>query len=195
ALSRDKAVLSRDNPTPSVSGTAAPDNTQSELAAPAMAPAQRIISTAPATLTPVADIDHALAQARSYANRGAYKPALQWLRQALTLDKLLPESYWLLANIEWENNNIPAALQALRQVLYLQPDFVLAHFLLARLYDRLTDSSQAGHHFDICMSLLDNMPAQRELEQGEGLTAGQCRQCLMLTRQARQQRSAVNDRH
>lgn len=195
ALSRDKAVLSRDNPTPSVSGTAAPDNTQSELAAPAMAPAQRIISTAPATLAPVADINHALAQARSYANRGAYKPALQWLRQALTLDKLLPESYWLLANIEWENNNIPAALQALRQVLYLQPDFVLAHFLLARLYDRLTDSSQAGHHFDICMSLLDNMPAQRELEQGEGLTAGQCRQCLMLTRQARQQRSAVNDRH
>ncbi|MDR6983538.1 chemotaxis protein methyltransferase CheR [Rheinheimera pacifica] len=163
--------------------------------ADAAQPVRAVSLPVPALVLPLADINQALTQARNCANRGAYASALRWVRQAIAMDKLQPGSYWLLANIEWENNNIQAALQALRQALYLEPDFVLAHFLSARLYDCLVQIAQASLHYDICLSLLDTLPPNQELEQGEGLTVAQCRQGVLMARQARQQRSTANVQH
>ncbi|SEA23423.1 CheR family methyltransferase [Alkalimonas amylolytica] len=147
------------------------------------------------TQTAVADINQPLQQARRCANRGDYRQAEQWVQQALAMDKLQPASYWLLANIEWENNNLQAAIQAVRQALYLQPDFVLAHLLIGRFYDCIANRAQAGHHYAICSSLLEKLPSDAELEQGEGLTVAQCRQWLKRTRQARQHRIEADVRH
>lgn len=189
--------LQRDCPLVSANVADAPDEFAPSVArcAPARAMKADHWSQPELALPVVADIKQVLAQARSYANRGAYRQALHWANLALELDKLQPGSYWLLANIEWENNNVQATLQALRHVLYLQPDFVLAHFLIGRVYDCIANHVQAGHHYAICLSFLEKLPLHSELEHGEGLTAAQCRQWLLHTQKIRQQKSMPDVRH
>lgn len=64
------------------------------------------------------------------------------------------------------------AVQALLRALYLDPDFVLAHFSLGNL--RLSQGRQreARRHFDNAQMLLHAHTQDEILPESEGLTAG-----------------------
>jgi len=71
--------------------------------------------------------------ARSCANQAG--SARRWMvRKAIAADKLNPAHHYLSATIFQEQGRHEIAIQALMRALYLDPDFVLAHFALGNLH-------------------------------------------------------------
>jgi chemotaxis protein methyltransferase CheR len=70
---------------------------------------------------------------RACANQGALDDAIAWCHKAITTDVLNPRFYYLLATVLLEQGREEEAAQALRQTLYLDSEFVLAHFTLGNL--------------------------------------------------------------
>lgn len=110
--------------------------------------------------------------ARDCANRGRLDEALEWCEQALAADKLNPAHHYLLATILQEQGQHDAAIQSLMRALYLDPDFVLAHFALGNLHQSQGRYRQARRHFENVLLLLRLHPPDETLPEADGLTAG-----------------------
>jgi chemotaxis protein methyltransferase CheR len=63
-------------------------------------------------------------------------------------------------------------LEALKRTLYIDRGFVLGHFVLGVLHQRLGHTREALHAWRIAQDLLQQMPPDELLSHGEGLTAG-----------------------
>lgn len=106
------------------------------------------------------------------ANQGRLAEAIGWCEKAIAADKLDPATHYLLATILQEQGENELAVRSLLRALYLDPDFVLAHFSLGNL--RLSQGRQreARRHFDNAQTLLDTHTQDEILPESEGLTAG-----------------------
>ncbi len=71
--------------------------------------------------------------AQALANQGRIVPALEWAEKAIAIDKLNAGLYYLRATIFQEQGAEPLAIASLRQALYLDHNFVLAHVALETL--------------------------------------------------------------
>lgn len=110
--------------------------------------------------------------ARSCANQGRLGEALEWCEKAITADKLNPAHHYLLATILQEQGRHDTAIQSLMRALYLDPDFVLAHFTLGNLHQSQERYRQAQRHFENTLLLLRRHPPDETLPEADGLTAG-----------------------
>jgi chemotaxis protein methyltransferase CheR len=110
--------------------------------------------------------------ARSYANLGKLTEAASWCEKAIAVNKLDPKARYLLATISEELGQSTTAIQLLRQTLYLDPDFVLAHFALGNLCMSHDRTGEAERHFDNALALLSLRPSDELLPESNGLTAG-----------------------
>ncbi|TAM59451.1 MAG: chemotaxis protein CheR [Rhodanobacter sp.] len=113
-----------------------------------------------------------LRTARVCANQGKLAEAAQWCEKAIAADRLDPASQYLLATIRLELGQSDAAAQSLLHVLYLDPDFVLAHFALGSVCLSQSRHREAWRHFDNALTLLHAHPYDEPLPASEGLTAG-----------------------
>jgi chemotaxis protein methyltransferase CheR len=86
--------------------------------------------------------------ARACANQGKLAEAAAWCEKAIAADKLNPAPQYLLATIRQELGQSDAAMRSLMRALYLDPDFVLAHFALANLCLAQGLRRKAERHFD-----------------------------------------------
>ncbi|WP_431689134.1 CheR family methyltransferase [Hahella sp. NBU794] len=116
--------------------------------------------------------DAAILIARSHANRNRLQDAEDWANQAIRLDRLQPAAYWLLASLYIGRSERRQALEALTRVIYLQPDFIMAHYLSGILCLRLGQPERAVRCLRNCRELLASVAPEQPLEEGEGLTAG-----------------------
>ncbi|MFZ2301241.1 MAG: CheR family methyltransferase [Gallionella sp.] len=110
--------------------------------------------------------------ARNCANRGRLGEALEWCEQAITADKINPAHHYLLATILQEQGRHDDAIQSLMRTLYLDPDFVLAHFALGNLHQSQGRYRQAQRHFKNVLLLLRKHPPDETLPEADGLTTG-----------------------
>ena len=110
--------------------------------------------------------------ARSCANQGRLAEAMNWCEKAIASDKLNPASHYLLATIQQEQGQGGAAAQSLKRALYLDPEFVLAHFALGNLCHSQGRPRDAERHFGNALALLQVRPHGEILPESEGLTAG-----------------------
>lgn len=110
--------------------------------------------------------------ARDCANQGRLDEAIAWCREAITADKLNPAGHYLLATIQQEQGQNDAAVQSLKRALYLDPDFVLAHFALGNLCRSQGRRREAQRHFDNARTVLRTHPPDAVLPESDGLTAG-----------------------
>lgn len=113
-----------------------------------------------------------LRMARDCANQGRLGEALEWCEQAIAADKLNPAHHYLLATILQEQGQHDTAIQSLMRALYLDPDFVLAHFALGNLHHSQGRYRQAQRHFENVLLLLRRHPPDETLPEADGLTAG-----------------------
>ncbi len=113
-----------------------------------------------------------LRMARNCANQGSLDEALEWCEQAITADKMNPAHHYLLATILQEQGRHDTATQSLMRVLYLDPDFVLAHFALGNLHQSQGRFRQAQRHFNNVLQLLRRHLPDETLPEADGLTAG-----------------------
>jgi len=112
------------------------------------------------------------AAARRAANEGRLSVAHDDCEQAIAADKLSADYRYLQATILSELDREDDAVKALNSTLYLNPRFVLAHFLYGNIARRRARAAEAGSHFRTTLSLLEELSPDEVLPESEGMTAG-----------------------
>lgn len=111
--------------------------------------------------------------ARSYANIGNLDAAMDWSERLIESDAVNPRWYYLRATIQQEQGKEQAAQASLRQVLFLDHDFVLAYFALGNLLKQQGKNSDANKCFARVLEILKNYESDVVIEDSDGLMAGQ----------------------
>jgi chemotaxis protein methyltransferase CheR len=121
---------------------------------------------------PVPEFSEIMAcKAQALANSGEIQAAAATIALALNADKINPYYCYLSATIKRELGDFDAALDFYRQALFLDPDFIMAHFSIATLLKQLCRKG-ADRHLRNVENLLENLDADAGLPYNEGLTAG-----------------------
>ncbi|MBI4639962.1 MAG: tetratricopeptide repeat protein [Candidatus Tectomicrobia bacterium] len=110
--------------------------------------------------------------ARSYANQGKLTEALEWCEKAIAADKLNSAYHYLRATILGEQDQAEEAVTSLKRALYLDQNFVLAHFALANLLVKQGKPGESQKYFENALSLLSTYRQEETLPESEGVTAG-----------------------
>ncbi|HEY5119417.1 MAG TPA: CheR family methyltransferase [Anaerolineales bacterium] len=118
---------------------------------------------------------------RAFADQGNLAEALSACDEAIAADKLDPEMHYLRAIILQELNEHGEAISALKRALYLDPNFVPAHFAIGNLMLRRGNARAAKKSFENVLALLSACRAEDILPEFEGLTAGRCREIIHAT--------------
>ncbi len=118
---------------------------------------------------PLRPADHA-AEARRLANEGKLPEALAACDCALAADKLVAAHHYLRGVILQEQNAAESAIAALRRALYLDHDFVLAHFTLGHLLIRQGRTADAARHFTNARTLLLACAPEAVVPESDGIT-------------------------
>jgi chemotaxis protein methyltransferase CheR len=106
------------------------------------------------------------------ANQGELKEALAACEQALRRDKLNAAHHYLHGLILQGQGALDLAATAFRRAIFLQPDFVVAHFALGKLFEHQGRHRDAGRSFENARQLLRAHESGAVLPQSDGLTAG-----------------------
>ncbi|MBA4396269.1 MAG: chemotaxis protein CheR [Syntrophus sp. (in: bacteria)] len=109
--------------------------------------------------------------ARAFANSGELSKAEEWCRKAIENDRTNPVYCYLLANILQEMGQFDNAFNLLKTVIYLDNEFVLAHFALGNLSRQKGMTKESSRHFRNSLSLLKSYKPSDMIPESEGLTA------------------------
>ena len=120
---------------------------------------------------------------RTLANLGKLTDALALCEKAIAKYKLDPGLYFLRATILQELNREGESVASFKGALYLDPDFVLAHFALGNLAIRQGDVRTGRRCFENVLSLLTARHEEDILPESEGLTAGRFKEIIHATMQ------------
>jgi chemotaxis protein methyltransferase CheR len=113
----------------------------------------------------------AAVQARALANEGRTAEAMQCLERAMQLDRSSIELYHAKALVAMESGDHRTAELSLKQVLYLQPDFILAYYLMGVLHAGKNRRREALRQFEIAKELLAQLDDDALVPGSEGMTA------------------------
>lgn len=130
------------------------------------------VSPVPAPSAPTASAPSPATLARTCANEGRLAEALAWCERWIAADKLDPAAHYLRGAILLEHGDPAQARASLQRVVYLQPDFVLAHFALGNLARTGGRSAEADKQFAHALRLLARLPPAEPLPESDNLTAG-----------------------
>lgn len=119
---------------------------------------------------------------QAQANRGEIILALDWVDRAIAVDKLNAELYYLRATIFQEQGEIPKAMASLKQAVYLDQSFVMAHFAMGMLALQNGKSGEAGRHLENARALLRVCPADDPVPGAEGMTVARLSEIITATR-------------
>jgi chemotaxis protein methyltransferase CheR len=129
-------------------------------------------------------VDFAIFQllTRTYANKGRLSEAEIWCTRAMSADPMNAASRYLLALIRIEQQRPDDAMSALRKAIYLEPDFVVAHFTLANLYLLKRKHRESERHLRNALLALRSFRSEEVLPESEGITAGKLIEMIAVTR-------------
>ena len=120
--------------------------------------------------------------ARACANQGKLAAALGWCDKAIAADKMDACAYYLRATILREQGSIPEVLLALKQAVYVEPQFVLSHFSLGHLALSHGKRKEAEKHFENVLLLLAQYAPEDIVPESEGLSVGALREMIVSQR-------------
>ncbi|HUX39389.1 MAG TPA: CheR family methyltransferase [Rectinemataceae bacterium] len=149
AIPPDRAPIARAKIVPATIGGARP-------------PAQKPDARAPLSLD----------TARALADQGRLEEALELCLGVIAADPTNQEAHFLHAAIASELSLLGDAIEALRKVLYLDQDFILAHHALGGLYKRLGRHNESKRHFRTAFELLSLRNRDEILPGSEGMSCG-----------------------
>ncbi|MDP4175297.1 MAG: hypothetical protein Q8933_15085, partial [Bacteroidota bacterium] len=116
---------------------------------------------------------------KCYANLGDILKAKKWCSEALKTNKLNPILYLLMCNLLQEENKIAEATDAVKKAIYLNPDYIMAHFTLANIYRRSGGKKEALRHHKIALDILNRMGENDIVQGSEGLSAGRLKEIIL----------------
>jgi chemotaxis protein methyltransferase CheR len=110
--------------------------------------------------------------ARTLANQGRLADALVWCERWIAADKMNAAGHYLRAVVLLEQGDFPQGRASLQRALYLDHNFVLAHFALGNLARSRGKTGEAHKHFADALHLLRHHRPDDLLPESDGLTAG-----------------------
>lgn len=116
--------------------------------------------------------------ARIKANMGKLQEALSQCELAVSKNKLSPEAYYLKATIETEVGDTQSAYKTLKKALYLNPDFIIAHFTLGNLARAQMKHKEANKLYDNTLDLLTGLEKDEIIPESDGITAGRLKEII-----------------
>ena len=115
---------------------------------------------------------------KTLANQGKLIEAIAKCEKAFAADKLNPGLHFLFAAILQEHNQISKAITSLNNVIYLDPDFVLAYYTLGNIFLQQGDAQRAKKNFENALALLKKFSDDDIIPESEGLTAGRLKEII-----------------
>ena len=115
--------------------------------------------------------EHMALMAKSLANLGRLVDAQKWATKALEAERLKPDHPYLLATICQEQGLLEESIKWLKQVLYLDPEFVMAYVNLANLMKKKGEKKGFERYSKNALSLLSNMAPDAPVPHSEGVAA------------------------
>jgi len=106
------------------------------------------------------------------ANLGQYSDARIYCARAIKENDLLPEAYLLRGLILDMEGLLDRALVEYQKVLWLDPAFVMAHYLSAKAYDRLADAEKRLRSLRNTARVLEKSVDQSTIPFSGGLSRG-----------------------
>lgn len=82
------------------------------------------------------DLATAMEQARHAADSEHWSEALRWLDEAERHDKFSPQVHYLRGVVEVQKKETEKGMASLRQAIYCDPAFVMAHIALGDIYEK-----------------------------------------------------------
>ncbi|MFA6103750.1 MAG: CheR family methyltransferase [Victivallaceae bacterium] len=123
--------------------------------------------------------EQAADMARYCADAGRLELALHWSNIAIDGDNLNPEMHYLQAQILRESGNIDAALRELKNVLFLNPDFIAGYFTSGMLQLKSGNPKEALRNLRNAAKLLSTMDDSLEVAGCEGVTVRNMRETII----------------
>lgn len=117
--------------------------------------------------------------ARVHANQGNLEEALTWCDKAIAKQKIEPGIHYLRATILLERNSLDEAVLSLQRTLYLDPNFVLAHFTLGMIAVQRGRLEASEKHFENVRVLLARYAPEEILADSGGITASRLMEIIM----------------
>ena len=109
--------------------------------------------------------------AKDLANQGKYDEAFEWVERAIAADKLDACSRYLQATILQEQSRLDDAITSLIRAIYLEPDFVIAHFSLGNLLLKQGRSQEGKRSMATALALLTACAKDDPLPESDGMSA------------------------
>lgn len=104
-----------------------------------------------------------------YANKGQDELASHMIKQALSIEDLLPEAYFLRALLSEKDGDIEGAVKDYRNVILLDTDFVMAHFNLAVLYMKQGLMKDSRRELKNTLEILKKFDTEKQVKFSGGL--------------------------
>ncbi len=107
-------------------------------------------------------------QAKAAANVEQWEMALEWLAKADDDDMLQPHVHYLRGLIRMQMEDLAGAIVSLRQAIYCDPGFALAHYTLGDLHARRGADREALRHWRRAQKALDGLDPEMPIPYAEG---------------------------
>ena len=91
---------------------------------------------------------------------------------AIEIDKLNPGYHYLCASVLEEKGQIERAVKSLQKALFLDQDFVLAHFAMGNLARKQGRLGESEKHCQNAVQLLQTYRYEDILNESDGVSAG-----------------------
>ena len=120
--------------------------------------------------------------AKAAADKGELSNALELCKKAIDADKLNPSLYYLQATILQEIGRASEAATSLKRAIYIDEDFLLAHFTLGHLMHLQEKYKEAEKCFANACSLLESYEDEEIPPESEGISAGRLMEVIRTMR-------------
>ncbi len=104
------------------------------------------------------------------ANRENWEEALEWLREAENENIMRPEVHYLRGIVELHQNEIDKSVASMRRAIYCKNEFVLAHFTLGEIFEKLGHPKKTANHWSQARKFLSQMEPSHIIEYSDKLT-------------------------
>ena len=110
--------------------------------------------------------------AKAYANIGELVHARAWCEKAIETEKLNPEIYYLLATLLNSAGERDASVKSLRQSIYLDPEFIMAHFTMGMMLLQKGRTAESRKSMQNALTLLGLKDTEEIPPCSEEITVG-----------------------
>jgi len=141
---------------------------------PAIAvPPLRDVTTHRTPREPASPLQPTLDNVRHYADSGALEKAAQCCDQLLKKDNLSASVHFYHALVLEQMSQYAEAESSLKRAIYLDRQFVLAHYYLGLCLQSRGDTKQAARSFENTLKLLQSRHETDSFPDADGITAGE----------------------